>query len=184
MFPDGRKFIPAAAPNPAPNFLALSKKRLNPSIINTSRYFALFCNSLIINDFKPPRINTSGNKDLKSIRINTSGAKDLKSFRINTSKKHGRGTLYFVGSLFDDPISASNFCISGWIRVFDATMSASPGRCGAAPANRVTVPPASPTSNAPAAVSHDFSPNSQKPSNRPQATEAKSNAADPSRRTP
>src|SRR5579863_7201236 len=36
----------------------------------------------------------------------------------------------------------------------------------------------------PAAVSHEFRPNSQNPSNRPQATEHKSSAAEPSRRTP
>src|SRR5580704_1011774 len=63
----------------------------NSSRINTSKKFSIFCISLIRNDFKPTRINTSGNKDLKSIRINTSGSKDLKSFRINTSKKQGRG---------------------------------------------------------------------------------------------
>jgi len=63
----------------------------NPPRINTSGNFVNFCISLIPNNFKPTRINTSGAKDLKSIRINTSGNKDLKSFRINTSKKQGRG---------------------------------------------------------------------------------------------
>ena len=59
--------------------------------INTSKNFAISCNSLIPKPFNPTRINTSGNKDLKSIRISPSGSKDLKSFRINTSKKHGGG---------------------------------------------------------------------------------------------
>jgi hypothetical protein len=63
----------------------------NPPAINTSRIFSTFRILFKRNDFKPTRINTSGNKDLKSRRINTSGSKDLKSFRINTSKKHRRG---------------------------------------------------------------------------------------------
>ena len=45
-------------------------------------------------------------------------------------------------------------------------------------------PPASRTSSVPAAMSHGFSPNSQKKSSRPQATYARSIAADPVRRTP
>jgi len=65
--------------------------RLNSSRFNTSKIISLFRISLILNNFNPTRINTSGNKDLKSPRINTSGAKDLKSLRINTSKKQGRG---------------------------------------------------------------------------------------------
>jgi hypothetical protein len=49
-----------------------AKARFNPSRINTSKKFSNFCISLIQLDFKPTRINTSGNKDLKSPRINTS----------------------------------------------------------------------------------------------------------------
>jgi hypothetical protein len=52
------------------------------------------------------------------------------------------------------------------------------------PEKVVTRPPASRTSKTPAAVSHECSPNSQKPSKRPQATAARSMAAEPSRRTP
>ena len=73
--------------------------------------------------------------------------------------------------------------ISSWIRPFDASISGPPGRYGW-PARSVTVPPASRTSNIPAAVSHEFNPNSQKASKRPQATEQRSSAAEPSRRTP
>ncbi len=48
----------------------------------------------------------------------------------------------------------------------------------------MTIPPASSTSSIPAAVSHDFRPNSQNASKRPHATEQRSSAAEPSRRTP
>src|SRR6202167_2142121 len=59
--------------------------------INTSKKSANLRIIFIPIDFKPTRINTSGNKDLKSPRINTSGHKDLKSNHFNTSKKQGRG---------------------------------------------------------------------------------------------
>jgi hypothetical protein len=65
--------------------------RPNHPRINSSMNFSMFRNSLIMNNLKSTRINTSKNKELKSRRINTSGHKDLKSFRINTSKKQGRG---------------------------------------------------------------------------------------------
>ena len=48
----------------------------------------------------------------------------------------------------------------------------------------LTAPPASVTSRVPAAMSQGLSPNSQKKSSRPQATYARSMAADPVRRTP
>lgn len=182
MPPGEWQFLAAAAPSSPTNPSVFLKKRPNSSTINTSKTFANFRIMLIIKALKSNRINERANKPL---RINTSEVYGYKPCRINTSRKHaGRGALYLAGSLPDDRISANNFCISAWMCVFDATISGSPGRYGAAPSNRVTLPPASRTSSAPAAVSHDFSPNSQKPSNRPQATDAKSNAADPSRRTP
>src|SRR3981081_447722 len=52
------------------------------------------------------------------------------------------------------------------------------------PSKRLTCPPASSTIRTPAAVSHGFRLNSQKPSNRPAATQHKSSAADPARLTP
>src|ERR1700684_2102440 len=64
--------------------------------INTSKNSRDFPISFILKDFKPTRVNTSGDKDLKSPVIRPSGAKDLKSRRINTSKKHGRGWGYIV----------------------------------------------------------------------------------------
>jgi hypothetical protein len=52
------------------------------------------------------------------------------------------------------------------------------------PSKRLTLPPASSTMSAPAAVSQGLRLNSQKPSKRPLATLHKSSAADPARRTP
>src|SRR5579859_7744835 len=80
-------------------------------------------------------------------------------------------------------ISRATSRISSWMVPFVASIVGPPRRYGF-PSKSLTFPPASSTSNKPAAVSHFCSPNSQNPSNRPQATQAKSSAAEPSRRTP
>ncbi len=52
------------------------------------------------------------------------------------------------------------------------------------PSGAETKPPASRTSSSPAAISQRLRPSSQKPSNRPAATQARSSAAEPNRRIP
>src|SRR6266704_3312503 len=63
------------------------------------------------------------------------------------------------------------------MRPFVARMTGPPSWYGL-PAKSVTFPPASSMSRTPAAVSHFWRPNSQKPSKRPAATEARSSAAE------
>jgi hypothetical protein len=76
---------------------------LKSTRINTSKILANSHIFLIQNNFKPTKINTSGNKDLKPPRINTSGHKDLKSNHFNTSKKHGRGCGKASGEFIAQP---------------------------------------------------------------------------------
>ncbi len=79
--------------------------------------------------------------------------------------------------------SANTLHMGPWTKPFDAKTS-SPRRLKGFPIRSETRPPASSTSSEPAALSHGFSFNSQKPSKRPAATEQRSSAAEPARRIP
>src|SRR6266481_7022439 len=80
-------------------------------------------------------------------------------------------------------ICSNSFTSTGCTSLLDAKVSRLLSWNGP-PCMSVTSPPASCTISTPAAVSHGLRLNSQNPSKRPQATQHKSSAADPARRTP
>src|SRR5439155_8756775 len=82
-----------------------------------------------------------------------------------------------------EKICSNSFTSKGCTSWFDARVSRLLSWNGP-PCMSETLPPASCTISTPSAVSHGLRLNSQNPSKRPQATQHRSSAADPTRRTP
>src|SRR5690349_7318843 len=132
---------------------------------------------VLVNDLRlvPSRLNSLRIADQRRHSASSSSAGYSHSFEATGLGNSSR--------LRPAKMSAMRLTKSSCSKPFVASVSRL-SSCHSRPCMSLTLPPASSTSNTPAAVSQGFRLNSQNASSRPLATEAKSSAAAPALRTP